>query len=339
MVAIVLAQRFPLMSLACCLESLRIANREAGKISFTRTILTADDGPATSSSGIPLTPDAILSDVRFAPIVLVLSSYRPEEACQPLFLGWLRKQYRRGAIVGCVDTASYILAQANILGAHKVAAHRETLSSYREILKSVALLDQLVAADDRIVSSAGGVATLDMMLGVISRFSGKALAERVAYVLNYRPLAADAKSAETSPEGTIARVERRLARLIELMQSHLETPIDVATICRMAHVPPATAHRLFHRYFDTSPSRYYTKLRLERAQWLLGNSALPISEVAAKVGFEDASAFARAFRRMFGSLPSSFRRHGNEPEIIGSHKVERYRAMRCSAETTPKSTP
>ena len=308
-VAIVLAQRFPLISLAACLESLRVANRERGQIVFNRTILTPDNAPVLSSSGILLTPDAALDDAPFAPVTMVLSSYKPEDACRPAFLGWLREQYRRGSVIGCVDTASYILAKAGILGSHKVAVHRESLDAYREILRSSALLDQLVASDERIVSSAGGVATLDMMLELIKRFSGKALADRVAHVLNYRPFAADAKSVETYQDGMVARVERRLARMIELMQTNLESPIDVAGICRMTHTPPATANRLFHRYFDMSPSRYYTKLRLERAQWLLGNSPLPIGEVAAKVGFSNASVFTRAYRRNFGTVPSSLRQY------------------------------
>jgi transcriptional regulator GlxA family with amidase domain len=306
-VAIVLAQRFPLLSLAACLESLRVADREHGQACFIRRILTPDDTSVSSSSGVPIAPDTALADMPFAPVIIVLSSYKPEEACKPALLAWLRKQYRQGAIIGCVDTASYILAKARILGAHKVSVHRESISAYRELLVESVLLDQLYSSDERIVSSAGGIATMDMMLGLIKRLRGKTLADRVAHVLNYRPLAADANSAETSPEGMVARVEQRLARLIELMQAHLEEPVDVAALCALAEIPSATANRLFQRHFRTTPSRYYTKLRLDRAHWLLGNSPLPVSEIAAKVGFAGASAFTRAYRRQFGKTPSKIR--------------------------------
>lgn len=308
-VALVLSPRFPLMSFAACTESLRIANRELGHLAFSRLLLTPDDGPVTSSSGIALAPDALLVGAPFAPVVVVLSSYQPEEACRPAFLAWLRKQHRRGAIIGCVDTASYILAKAGILEGRKVAVHRESLPTYQETLAGVALLDRLFAVDDTIISSAGGMATLDMMLGLIARFQGRHLADRVAHVLNYRPFPAEASAEETARDGAIARVERRLARMIERMQTNLETPLSIATICREARVPRATANRLFLRYFQATPSRYYMKIRLERAQSLLGYSPLPVGEIAAKVGFADASAFTRAYRRQFGKLPSSSRRH------------------------------
>lgn len=309
-VTVVLAQRFPLLSLSSCLESLRVANRELGHISFNWKLVTPDDAPVTSSSGVPITPDASLDDDALSPVVIVLSSYKPAEACTPSLLRWLRRQHKLGAIVGCVDTSAYILSKAKILGNKKVSVHRESLSAYQDLLSEAAVLDKMFNTADNIVSSAGGVATLDMMLALISRFHGQSLSDRIANVLNYRRLADGATEVETSPDGMVARVEPRLARMIEIMHSNLDLPPDVAVICELAQVPPATANRLFLRYFQLTPSRYYTRLRLDRAQWLLENSSLSVSEVAIRIGFGDASAFARAYRRQFERPPSS-------PRLLG----------------------
>lgn len=307
-VAIVLAPGFPLMSLSACTESLRIANRELGRVAFNRVVVTTDDSVATSSSGFVFNPDEPLAARLFAPVVIVLSSYQPEKACRPDFLAWLRKQQRLGAIICCVDTASYILAKAETLGSNKVAVHRESLPGYREILGDAALLDRHHAVDGDLFSSAGGTATLDMMLALIARFQGQLIADRVAYVLNYRPPSAESSTEETSHDGAITRVESRLARMIELMQTNIESPLTIAVVYKQSQVPPATGNRLFLRYFGTTPNRYYLRMRLERAQSLLTDSPLPISEIAAKVGFESASAFSRSFQRHFGKLPSCTRR-------------------------------
>lgn len=307
-IALVLAPRYPLMSLAACTESLRIANRELGFIAFDRLMLTTDDSVAMSSSGIPLSPEATLEDTLFAPVALVLSSYHPEEACRPDFLAWLRRQSRMGSIIGCVDTASYILIKAGVLGEHEVAVHRESLPGYQELLSHAALLDRYFVIDGQVVSSAGGMATLDMMLGLIARFQGREIAGRVAYVLNYRPLPEGASSDETSVDGLVTRVDRRLACMIKLMQTNLEEPLPLAVVYERARVPSATASRLFSRFLHMTPGQYYMRIRLERAQSLLANSPLPIGEVAGRVGFDDASAFTRAFRRHFGKPPSASRR-------------------------------
>ncbi|MEM6423374.1 MAG: helix-turn-helix domain-containing protein, partial [Pseudomonadota bacterium] len=193
---------------------------------------------------------------------------------------------------------------AGVLRDRRVAVHHEATPAYREALGDAVLLDRLHAADGTLLSSGGGVATVDMMLRLVAHFRGAALAERVAYTLNHRPLP---ERASQPAHGAVARVDRRLGRMVEIMQSHLDQPLPVDRLCRLAGVEPSTARRLFHRRFGESPGRYYLGLRLERARLLLGNSALSVGEVSALTGFADPSSLTRAYRRRFATLPSTHR--------------------------------
>lgn len=307
-VSIVVLPRFPFLSLAICTESLRVANRELGRQAFTRQILTLDGGAALSSSGIQVAADTALGNVSFSPVALILSSYRPEEvACDPL-LAWLRRQDRGGALLGCVDTGAYLLAKAGMLRGRHIAAHHETLPAYEELFGDAVLLDRLSALEGRIASSAGGMATMDMMLQVLGRLHGRELADRVAHVLNYAPFEAGQVGPGVQGDHAIARVDRRLGRMVEIMHANLETPLTLRRICEIAQVEVSTARRVFLRRFKETPGRYYMKLRLARAQSLLTNSALPVGQIATMVGFADASAFSRAYRGRFGCQPSKGRR-------------------------------
>ena len=316
-VSLLLAPRFPLLSLAICTESLRVANRELGAQRFARQILSLNGAPALSSSGIELAADAAYSDVTFAPVALLLSSYQPEEAARPELLAWLRRLDRRGALLGCIDTGAYLLAKASLLGGRHIVAHYETLPAYEELFGDAVRLDRLFAFEGRIASSAGGMATLDMMLQVIAHFTDRGLADRVAHVLNYRPLEQAAAFGAGPGDGALGRVDKRLGRLVELMQANLETPLPVTTLCRIARVEGATARRLCLRHLKATPGRYYMGLRLERARALLTNSALPVGQIAAMVGFPDPSAFARAFRRHHGLPPSKARRADTGAATVG----------------------
>ena len=307
-ISLILVPRFPLLSLAICTESLRVANREWGGQIFARQIVTLDGAPALSSSGIEIAADAALLEVNFAPVALLLSSYQPEDATGADLLAWLRRQDRRGALLGGVDTGAYLLAKAGLLGDRHIVAHYESLPAYEELFGDAVLLDRLSALEGRIASSAGGMATMDMMLKVIAHFAGQGLADRVAHVLNYRPLDEAGAFPQGPGDGAVARVDRRLGRLVELMQANLETPLPLARICEIAQVEVSTARRLFLRRFKETPGRYYMNLRLDRARSLLTNSALPVGQVATMAGFADASAFARAYRRRFGLPPSKARR-------------------------------
>ena len=307
-IVIVLGQLFSLLSLAVCTEFLRIANREHGGTLFRRRIITADGAPVVSSSGIEIRADAGVADIGFAPVVVVLTSYDPEAACTPGLLGWLRWQDRRGAILACADTGALVLARAGVLRDRHVAVHHEATPAYRETLGEAILLDRVHAVDGDLLSSGGGMATADMMLQLIQRLAGRALAARVAHVLNYRQLPAQAPPSGVGGDSAVVRIDRRLGRMVELMQARIESPLPLAAICRLTKVDSSTARRLFKRRFGTTPNRYYMGLRLERARQLLGHGALAVGQIATLVGFSDASAFARAYRRRFGALPSVERR-------------------------------
>lgn len=307
-VALVLAPRFPLLSLSICTESLRVANRELGYQRFVRQIVSFEGDKATSSSGIDIAADTNLESIGDVPAAIVLSSYQPEDAVTPSLLAWIRRQDRIGTLLGCVDTGAYLLARARVLRGRHIATHREAMAAYEELFGDGIVLDQLSALDGGIASSAGGMATLDMMARIIAHCHDDALATRVLHILNYRPLE-DVKAIESSTaDGSIARLDRRLGRLVELMMAHIENPLPVDTLSRIANVDSATTRRLFLRHFQQTPGRYYKEIRLQRAQNLLTNSALQIGQIATMVGFADQATFARAYRRWSGVPPSKSRR-------------------------------
>lgn len=307
-IALVLAPRFPLLSLSICTESLRVANRELGYQRFVRQIVSFEGDKATSSSGIDIAADTNLESIGDVPAAIILSSYQPEEAVTPSLLGWIRRQDRIGTLLGCVDTGAYLLARAKVLRGRHIATHREAMAAYEELFGDGVVLDRLSALDGGIASSAGGMATLDMMARIIARYQDDTLAARVLHVMNYTPME-DVKAIESSAtDGAIARLDRRLGRLVELMMAHIENPLPVNTLSRIANVDPATTRRLFLRHFQQTPGRYYKEIRLQRARNLLTNSPLQIRQIATMVGFADQATFARAYRHWSGVPPSQSRR-------------------------------
>lgn len=52
---------------------------------------------------------------------------------------------------------------------------------------------------------------------------------------------------------------------------------------------------------------YLREERMREASRLLGNTRLPVSEIACRVGFSSSANFATAFRERFGMTPTAFR--------------------------------
>ena len=307
-VTFVIAPHFSFLSLAICMDSLRVANREALVPAYHWMIASESGAPVASSSGPEVAPQAALRDIAVSPVSIVLTAYEPEAACTPGLMAWLRRQDRLGGLIGCVDTGALVLGRAGLLRGARVAVHTEVVAPYREELGEAIRPDRRFALEGRRLSSAGGMATMDMVLALIEATRGRALAQRVAHVMSYeRPASAMAAERETLPSG-LSGLDRRLGRMVAIMQTRLERPLGTAEVCRRARVEASTARRLFRRALRVSPSAYYLRLRLERARTLLRYSRLGMAEIAAATGFADASSFSHAFKRVFGLPPSHARR-------------------------------
>ena len=91
------------------------------------------------------------------------------------------------------------------------------------------------------------------------------------------------------------------------LQQNYSRSIGVEEAARQAGVSRSCLYRAFQAEFGCSPSAYLIRYRIQRATQLLRHSTLPISAVAASVGFEDPLYFSRAFRRAVGQSPTEYR--------------------------------
>lgn len=299
---IVLAEGFPLLSLALVSEPLRVANRESLGSAYDWRYLSAAGGVVHSSSGIAL--PTVPVDDRPSDAVILLSSYHPETALTPELMRWLRARARKGTLMGCVDTGALVFAEAGLLRGRPAAAHFEAIPGYSAQYPQEMFVDRLYDFSPPRCSGAGGVATFDMTLEMISHFSGARLADRVAGILTYVAPGHPGAQERMAGDRALGLVNRDLARAVEIMVSTLQAPVTVVEIGARTNVPVWHLARLFRRHLHKSPSAYYLGLRLERARNLLRNSHHRVGEIASLCGFENHETFTRAYRREFGLAPS-----------------------------------
>ncbi len=114
-----------------------------------------------------------------------------------------------------------------------------------------------------------------------------------------------------SPELELSRaglVDRRIRRAVELMHARMEESLPLEEIASAAHLSPFHFARLFKKLTGATPHAYLASLRTARAQTLLADTNLSITEVGARVGYDSPSHFAKAFRQSTGLSPSAFRK-------------------------------
>jgi AraC-like DNA-binding protein len=103
-------------------------------------------------------------------------------------------------------------------------------------------------------------------------------------------------------------VDRRIRRSVELMHTQLDQDLSLKALAAASYLSTFHFARLFKKLTGTSPHNYLAGIRAARAQLLLAETDLPITEVGARVGYLSSSHFTKAFRSATGATPREFRK-------------------------------
>jgi transcriptional regulator GlxA family with amidase domain len=99
-------------------------------------------------------------------------------------------------------------------------------------------------------------------------------------------------------------------RICEYIESHLDQKIGLEALAAMAGLSTHYFARAFHQTVGVPPHSFLLSRRLDRAERMLRQTQLPLSEIAVATGFSDQSHLARHFRRRTGMSPRLARVEG-----------------------------
>lgn len=106
----------------------------------------------------------------------------------------------------------------------------------------------------------------------------------------------------------VGLVDRRIRRSVELMHTQLDQDLTLKALAAASYLSPFHFARLFKKLTGATPHNYLAGIRATRAQSLLAETELSVTEVGAQVGYLSASHFTKAFRLATGTTPREFRK-------------------------------
>jgi AraC family transcriptional regulator, glycine betaine-responsive activator len=307
-VGFLLTPNFSMIAFSSAVEVLRLTNHVTGIKTFGWQLFSPDGMPIAASNGVPFTVDGSHADVGPMSRIIVCSGLDVQKFDHSALIAKLRKLAALGASIGAVCTGSYILAKAGLLKGYRCAIHWENFDSFREEFPDIAATQELFEIDRSRFTCAGGTASIDMMLALIAAEKGIQVTALVTDQLIHHRMRDAQERQRMELRARLGVSHPKLLAAISEMDRRLEEPMSCGELAAKVRLTPRQLERLFQRYLQTSPARYYQVLRLNRARQLLRQTAMPVLSVGLACGFVSASHFSKCYTEHFRHTPTEERR-------------------------------
>jgi transcriptional regulator GlxA family with amidase domain len=319
---VIVPARVLLLDLAGPIEVLRRANIEQSALRFDVRYFAARSA-MTSSIGLGLAgleplPDRLPDDA-----LLVLSgsadtvAFGRDPGCaaatrdDDAIVAWLRRHVRARHRVASVCAGALLAARAGLLDGHDCTTHHTCCAELAALAPAARVLENRLYVEDRTrLSSAGVTAGTDLMLHLVSRECGAAVAAAIArhLVIYLRRSGGDP---QLSPwlEGR-NHIHPALHRAQDAVAADPAREWSLDALAGIANASPRHLSRLFNEQAGMSLPDYVNRLRVALAHELLGNTRLDMERIAERSGFASARQLRRAWSRSHATPPRVARSRG-----------------------------
>ncbi|MDG1473057.1 MAG: GlxA family transcriptional regulator [Ascidiaceihabitans sp.] len=299
----VLLDNFTLLCFSAALESLRIANRMAASPVYEWRVIGEGGEFVQCSAGAWFKLDGDLDELTRDDTVMICGGIDVQTSTTKRLLNWLRREARKGVTMAGLCTAAYTLAKAGLLDGKKATIHWENQDSFAEEFLEVELTKSVFTVDGARMTTAGGTSSIDFMLKLIADHQGEELANSVADQLIYSSIRTDQDTQRLSVPTRIGVRHPKLSQVIQIMEGNIEEPISPSILAKDVGMSTRQLERLFRRYLNRSPKRYYMELRLQKARNLLMQTDMSVINVALACGFASPSHFSKCYRAHYDTTP------------------------------------
>mgnify|MGYP000659640447 FL=1 len=195
------------------------------------------------------------------------------------------------------------MAGAGILEKDRATAHWDIIDECGEEFVDVDVERQKYILDGNIGTCGGAMAAFDLSLSIIREINGVTVALDVASMfLSGTDLPQEYKK-------NIVYKIPEVQKATEIMHENIEDILTIPNIAKTIQISPKQLHRFFLKDLGQSPKQVYSNIRLSFSRHLLQATEKPIREVALRSGYQNVSAFSRAFKARFNQTPSEYKNH------------------------------
>jgi transcriptional regulator GlxA family with amidase domain len=324
-VGFLVVRLFPMYVLVLAADALRLANKYAVARRFDWVLISDEGRPVEASNGIHMDCDAAVHGSDELDYAFVLAGDDQTQAITRRIRRWLLHISRSNTVLGAIDSGVFLLAACRVLRRRPIAVHPGAAFAFREEYPDIPIHDGPVVEDSKLLTCAGGLSVVMLMLSIIKKHCGEAVAQAVA-----EDMVINGSTGANQPQGCPGGSGKHASShddVVDLMERHIEEPLSLQALSDRVGRSRRQVTRQFVENIGRSPMSFYRTLRLNRAKQLLFQSDLSISQIAAASGFQSLSSFSRCFSAEFECSPRTLllnlRSDGNASAVPFTNRHKR----------------
>ncbi|NOJ94750.1 helix-turn-helix domain-containing protein [Corallococcus coralloides] len=283
-------------------------------------VVSLDGRPVRSGTGRSVCVDGALNlrSVKAGDVLLVPGlSAASERAVEQLLsradtvrgMELLARAAAKGAKVAASCSATFVLAAAGLLEGRNATTTWWLVPAFvRRFPQVTVRADRMVIESDGVLTAGSAFAHADLMLALVARVASPSLAHLVA-----RYLVLDERVSQSRyMVMEHLRVSDPALRSVErFITANLGRQLTLAELARAAATSSRTLARRVQAGLGMTPLEFVQRVRVAHASHLLETTRDSVDDVAARVGYADAAAFRRVYRRYAGESPRGRRPRGS----------------------------
>lgn len=307
---------FSSLDLASGIESLAAANAAGAYPVFCWEIVSENGDPVASFSGMQVQVDGDFPPCDRDLSIIICGPQGGLTAPSSGLKSWLRRSWRTGSHLCGLSGGAVLLAELGLATGARLSTHWALEPAVTELFPDLEVACSPFEHDNRVSTSGGGAATLDLFSSFIARKTNAHVAEQVADRLLRSTVRSSSDRQTKSDVCRFGYRNEKLQRAIQIIQNSLEDPRSPAAIATEVGLSTRQLERIFNRYVGVPPKAYMLTLRLDRARILLQQTQNSVTDVGLACGFSTPSHFSRLYRKQFGISPHHERGRGAGPQIV-----------------------
>lgn len=246
--AFVLIPGFSLVTLGCALEPFRMTIERSRKPPFVYRTLGVRQREVAANDGLPIIADDVIGGEQAWDIIFIVSSLSAVDFRDAKLASWLRRMARAGVTLAPLGAATVLAAQLGLLDGYQCVTHWRLYREFLEDYPRVKLGRGVYSIDRKRLTSAGGFATMDLGLRIVSDIVEPRLAAEVAEIAMVSRIRPATENQRMSIQWRYGINDERLVRALDLMESNIEEPLDLAAIAQSAGLSIRQLERLSLRH-------------------------------------------------------------------------------------------